>query len=68
MFSEKSILWVLFVLGIILLIFSLRTPPIKDKLLIFMMTAYCSVIFGVITVEKGMLSYPVNLFERYFEF
>lgn len=67
MFSEKSILWVLFVLGIILLIFSLRTPPIKDKLLIFMVTAYCSIILGVITFEKGMLSYPVNLFGSYFD-
>lgn len=66
MYSEKLILWGILFLGILLLTFCLWSPPIKDKLLVFLFTAYCSVIFGVIVVEKGMLSYPVNLFDRYF--
>jgi membrane-bound metal-dependent hydrolase YbcI (DUF457 family) len=58
---------VFFSLGISLLIFSLRKPPIKDKLLVFMFTGYCSTILGVIIVEKGMLLYPVSLFKNFFD-
>jgi hypothetical protein len=64
---EQLFLWVLFFLGILLLIFSLRKPPIKDWLFVFMFTGYCSSILGVIAVEKGMLSYPVRLFGDFFD-
>ncbi len=67
MMFEKAILWLLVFLGIGLFIFSLRKPPLKEWLLFFLLTGYFSSIIGVIVVEEGMLTYPVNLFNRHFD-
>lgn len=37
---DRTILWALFIFGIILLIFSLRKPLFKDTILVFLMKAY----------------------------
>ena len=48
---DRIHLWVLLVLGLILLVFSLRKPPIKDVILVFLLKAYFSTFFGVIVVN-----------------
>jgi hypothetical protein len=63
---ERIMLWSLLILGIALFLFSLQKPPIKTKLIIFLLTAYISTFFGVLVVEKNMLKYPINLFSNYF--
>ncbi|ABO67364.1 Conserved hypothetical protein [Geobacillus thermodenitrificans NG80-2] len=60
-------LWSLLVIGAILLFFSLRTPPIKDKLCVFLLKTYFSTFFGVIVVENKLLEYPVRFLDQYFE-
>ncbi|AMX83329.1 hypothetical protein GS3922_06335 [Geobacillus subterraneus] len=64
---DRIHLWGLLVVGIILLFFSLRTPPIKDKILVFLLKAYFSSFFGVIVVEAKLLEYPVRFLGKYFE-
>ncbi|MDE3840680.1 hypothetical protein C0966_15380 [Bacillus methanolicus] len=64
---DKTILWVLFIIGIILLIFSLRKPLIKDTILVFLMKAYFSSIFGIVVVEEKMIEYPVRFLSKYFD-
>lgn len=63
---EKIILWSLFIIGIALLFFSLRKPPIKDSILIFLLTSYFSTAFGVFVVEEKMIEYPINFLSEYF--
>ncbi len=63
---ERIILWALFLIGITLLIFSLRKPLIKDSILIFLLNAYFSMFIGVLVVEEKMLEYPIRLFSNYF--
>ncbi|WP_273849912.1 CBO0543 family protein [Guptibacillus spartinae] len=67
MMIEKTILWLLVLIGVGLFVFSMRKPPIKEWLLFFLLTGYFSSIIGVIVVEEGMLTYPVNLFNRHFD-
>ncbi|WP_404456724.1 hypothetical protein LG329_15860 [Virgibacillus necropolis] len=50
------------IIGIALLVISLRKPPMKDWILIFLLTSYFSTFFGVIVVEENMLDYPIKLF------
>ncbi|UQD50816.1 hypothetical protein C0971_01190 [Bacillus methanolicus] len=64
---DRTILWALFIFGIILLIFSLRKPLFKDTILVFLMKAYFSSFFGFIVVEKNMIEYPVRFLSKYFE-
>lgn len=59
-------LWSLLTIGIALLLFSLRKPPIKSKIIIFLLTAYISTFLGVLVVEKKMLEYPISFFSNYF--
>jgi hypothetical protein len=66
-FMDKFILWALFIIGMILLIFSLRKPYIKDTILVFLFKAYFSTFFGVIVVEEKMIEYPVRCLSKYFE-
>ena len=65
MVFEKMVLWLLFIVGVCAFFYNLRKPPIKDWLIIFLITAFISSIFGVIVVEKELLSYPVNLFPHF---
>ena len=67
MMIEKTMLWLLALIGVGLFVFSMRKPPIKEWLLFFLLTNYFSSIIGVIVVEEGMLTYPVNLFNRHFD-
>lgn len=64
---DRIHLWVLLALGLILLVFSLRKPPIKDVILVFLLKAYFSTFFGVIVVEKHLLDYPVRFLGQYFD-
>jgi hypothetical protein len=66
-FMDKFILWALFIIGMILLIFSLRKPFIKDTILVFLFKAYFSTFFGVIVVEEKMIEYPVRFLSKYFD-
>lgn len=63
---ERLILWVLFIIGIALLFFSLRKPFIKDWILIFLLNSYLSTFIGVLVVEEKMLEYPIRFFGNYF--
>ena len=64
---EKTILWLLVFIGIGLFVYSLRKSPVKEWLLFFLLTGYFSSVIGVIVVEEGLLTYPVNLFNRHFD-
>jgi hypothetical protein len=65
---DRIILWVFFIIGIVLFIFSLRKPHLlKDTILVFLMKAYFSTFFGVIVVEKNMIEYPVRFLDKYFD-
>ena len=63
---ERIILWALLLVGITLLIFSLRKPFIKDWILIFLLNAYLSTLIGVLVVEENMLEYPIRFLANYF--
>ncbi|AGT32417.1 hypothetical protein M493_10780 [Geobacillus genomosp. 3] len=64
---DRIHLWALFVVGMILLFFALRTPPVKEKVIVFLLKAYFSTFFGVIVVETHWLEYPVRFLGSYFE-
>lgn len=64
---EEAILWTLLTIGIVLFLFSLRKPPIKDWIVIFLLTAYIATFLGVIAVEENMLDYPVQLLDTHFD-
>ncbi|OQP05486.1 hypothetical protein B1690_13640 [Geobacillus sp. 46C-IIa] len=64
---DRVHLWALLVVGVALLFFSLRTPPIKDKILVFLLKAYFSTFFGIIVVEAKLLEYPVRFLGPYFK-
>ncbi|MFC0272852.1 CBO0543 family protein [Metabacillus herbersteinensis] len=63
---ERIILWLLLIIGIILLVFSLRKPPIKDWILIFLLASCFSIFLGVLVVEEKMLEYPISFLSEYF--
>lgn len=63
---ERIILWSLLIIGIALFFYSLRKPPIKDLILIFLLTSYFSIILGVLVVEEKMIEYPINFLRNYF--
>jgi hypothetical protein len=63
---ERIILWALLLVGITLLIFSLRKPFIKDWILIFLLNAYLSTFIGVLVVEENMLEYPIRFLGNFF--
>jgi hypothetical protein len=64
---DRIILWSMFIIGMVLLIFSLRKPLIKDTILVFIMKAYFSSFIGVIVVEEKMVEYPVRFLSKYFD-
>lgn len=64
---ETYMLWSLLLLGIILLVFSLRKPPITQWLLTFLLNAYISVFIGVVVVEHKMLEYPIKFLPDFFD-
>jgi hypothetical protein len=64
---DRIILWALLIIGMVLLIFSLRRPLIKDSILVFLMKAYFSTFFGVIIAEANLVEYPVRFLGQYFE-
>lgn len=61
------ILWGLFILGLLLLFFSLGKQPLTHWLLIYFMNAYFSTFIGVFVVEEKMLEYPVKFLSDYFD-
>lgn len=63
---ERIILWLLLIIGIALLFFSLRKPPIKDWILIFLLTSCFSIFIGVLVAKKKMLEYPIRFLSKYF--
>jgi hypothetical protein len=62
---EKNTLRFLLFFGIISLLYSIRKPPVKDWLLIFLFKGFISSILDNILVKKGYLKYPVNLFKSF---
>jgi len=64
---EKAILWGLLIVGVALLIFSLRKPQIKDWINIFLLTAYFSIFISVLVVSNEMLEYPVRFLAKQFD-
>lgn len=63
---ERIILWSLLIIGIALFFYSLRKPPIKDLILIFLLTSFFSIFLGVLVVEDKMIEYPINFLSNYF--
>jgi predicted benzoate:H+ symporter BenE len=64
---ERTILWGFLLIGIVLMIFSLRKAPIKESITIFLLTAYFSTFIGVIVERNKMVEYPVRNLQNYFE-
>jgi hypothetical protein len=64
---EQIMLWVLFFIGLLLFFFSLRKPPIKDWILMFMLSANITTFIGVFVERKNLLSYPVRFLSGYFD-
>lgn len=62
---EKNILRALLIFGIISFINLMRKPPAKDWLLIFLFKGFISTLLDNITVKKGYIKYPVNLFKSF---
>ncbi|WP_160725377.1 CBO0543 family protein [Bacillus sp. USDA818B3_A] len=62
---EKNTLRLLLLFGIISLLYSIRKPPVKDWLLIFLFKGFISSILDNLLVKKGYLKYPVNLFTSF---
>ncbi|WP_214999569.1 CBO0543 family protein [Bacillus sp. ISL-7] len=63
---ERIILWSLLIIGIALFFYSLRKPPIKDLILIFLLTSFFSTFLGVLVVERKMIEYPISFLSNYF--
>lgn len=63
--SEKNILIILLIFGTISLLYSIRKPPVKDWLLIFLFKGFLSSILDNLLVKKGYIKYPVRLFESF---
>lgn len=63
---ERIILWSLLIIGIALLFYSLRKPPIKDLIIIFLLTSFFSIFLGVLVVEENMIEYPISFLSNYF--
>ncbi len=62
---EKSVLWALFIFGIISFINLIRKPPAKDWLLIFLFKGFLASILDNLIVKKGYIKYPVKLFKSF---
>ncbi|MBE3571033.1 MAG: hypothetical protein IMW92_13345 [Bacillales bacterium] len=64
---DKIILWILFIIGIALLLFSFRKKAlIKDSILVFLLKAYFSTFIGIFVAEEKMIVYPVRFLSKYF--
>ncbi|QGQ45541.1 CBO0543 family protein [Metabacillus sediminilitoris] len=63
---ERIILWSLLIIGITLFFYSLRKTPIKDLILIFLLTSYFTIFLGVLVVEEKMIEYPISFLSNYF--
>src|SRR5690554_3376922 len=64
---ERAILWALLIIGVALLIFVLRKPPLKGWIIIYLLTSYFSIFIGVLVVSNNMLEYPVRFLAQYFD-
>ncbi|HET7628704.1 MAG TPA: CBO0543 family protein [Bacillales bacterium] len=64
---QKGFLWALLVFGLFLFGYAVRKPPMKEWLIVFFLTSYFSTFFGVIVVENDMVTYPIGLFDNYFD-
>jgi hypothetical protein len=63
---ERFILWSLLIVGIALLFYSFRKPPIKDLIFIFLLTSFFSIFLGVLVVEENLVEYPISFLSNYF--
>ncbi|MGG4488049.1 CBO0543 family protein [Metabacillus idriensis] len=63
---EKKVLKFLLSFGILALIVLLKKPPVKDWLIIFLVKSYFSSLVDNFLVKMGYISYPANLFKKYF--
>ncbi|UOQ93929.1 hypothetical protein MUO14_02805 [Halobacillus shinanisalinarum] len=61
---EIILLWIFYILGATLLLFSLKKPPRRNWLLIYFTTAYFAVFLGNLIVEYHFLTFPVTLFKH----
>ncbi len=62
---ELVILRLLFMLGLVLLFFSLRKPPLKEWLLCYLLAAYFGTFLGDLAAKHELISYPVKLFTQF---
>ncbi|BDG36435.1 CBO0543 family protein [Saccharococcus caldoxylosilyticus] len=64
---DRILLWALLIIGMVLLLFSLRKPLIKDTVLVYLLKAYFSSFFGVIVAGARLIEYPVRFLGQYFD-
>ncbi|MFX3623139.1 MAG: CBO0543 family protein [Ectobacillus sp.] len=64
----KLVLRGLLISGLLALPFAFKKKPIKDWMLVYLLTANLSAIIDAVLVEKKMLSYPIRLFPKEFRF
>lgn len=55
-------------LGLSALPVAFKKKPIKDWLIVYLITALSSVLLDIILVEKKLLSYPIRFFPKTFKF
>lgn len=60
-------MWLLLIIGILLLILSFKKSPIKEWILVFLLSSYFSTFLGVIIVEEEMLAYRVRFLSKHFD-
>lgn len=60
--KEKKMLWQILLASILLLIYLLRKPPLKDWILVYLLNAFSNVFVDAFIVSKKMLSYPIRIF------
>ena len=63
--ARKLLLRVLFVIRIVSFLNSLRKPPLKDWLIIFLLKSYIASILDNLLVKKGYLTYPVKFLKTF---
>lgn len=64
----KVIIRIMALLGLFSFPIAFRKKPIKDWLIVYLITALSSILLDIILVEKKLLSYPIRIFPKYFKF
>lgn len=65
--KDTMILRAFLVLGLLILPFLFKKPPLKDWLITYLQTGFFATIVDSIFVQQGRISYPVRFFKKAFK-